>query len=103
MLIKNRPLHMTLGKSQIYCPKHILGYGRREDLLLSCRGIRLFLDRLIGGGDGGGLSTALSLGFRSGGLESKFGRGPGPLDRRMVGWSYLCLGYKRGVCFGVPS
>ena len=24
-------------------------------------------------------------------------------DRRVVGWSYLWLGYKRGVCFGVPS
>ena len=35
--------------------------------------------------------------------ESKFGRGPRPLDRRVVGWSCLCLGYKRGVCFGVPS
>ena len=36
--IKDRSLHMTLGKSQIYCPEHILGYGRREDLLLSYRG-----------------------------------------------------------------
>ena len=36
--IKDRSLHMTLGKSQIYCPKRILGYGHREDLLLSCRG-----------------------------------------------------------------
>ena len=36
--IKDRSLHMALGKSQIYCPEHILGYGRREDLLLSCRG-----------------------------------------------------------------
>ena len=38
VLIKDRSLHMTLGKSQIYCPERILGYGRREDLLLSCRG-----------------------------------------------------------------
>ena len=36
--IKNRSLHMALGKSQIYCPERILGYGRREDLLLSYRG-----------------------------------------------------------------
>ena len=56
-----------------------------------------------GGGDGGGLSTTLSPGLRSGGLESKFGRGPRPLDRRVVGWSCLCLGYKRGMCFRVPS
>ena len=76
---------MALGKSQTYYPEHILGYGRREGLLLSCRGFRLFLDRLIGGEDGGGLSSALSPGLRSGGLESKFGRGPGPRDRRVVG------------------
>ena len=42
-------------------------------------------------------------GLRCGGLESKFGRGLGPLDRRVVGWFCLCLGYKQGVCFGVPS
>ena len=71
----------------------------REGLLLSCRGLWLFLDRLIGGGDGGGLSTALSPQLRSGGLESKFGWGPGPHDKRVMGWSCLCLGYKRGVCF----
>ena len=37
------------------------------------------------------------------GLESKFGRGPRPLYMSGNGWSCLCLGYKRGVCFGVPS
>ena len=36
--IKDRSLHMALGKSQIYCPERILGYGRRKNLLLSCRG-----------------------------------------------------------------
>ena len=61
--------------------------------------IWLFLDRLIGGGDGGGPCTTLTPGLRSGGLESKFGWGPRPRDRRVMGWSYLCLGYKRGVCF----
>ena len=71
--------------------------------MLSYRGVRLFLDRLIRGGDGGGLSTTLSPRLRCGGLESKFGQGPEPLDRRMMGWSCLCLGYKRGVCFGIPS
>ena len=68
--VKDRSLHKTLGRSQTYYPKHILVYGRREGLLLSCRGFRLFMDRMIGGGDGGGLSTALSLGLRGGGLES---------------------------------
>ena len=103
MSIKDRPLHWTLGKSQTYYPKHILGYGRREYLLLSCYGFRHFLDWLSWCFLGGDLCTALSPGLRSEGLESKFGRGPGPLDRRVVDWSSLCLGYKRGMCFGVPS
>ena len=89
--VKDRPLQWMLGKSRIYYPEHILGYGRRKDLFLSY------------GGNGGGLSTTLSPGLRSGGLESKFGRGPRPLDRRVVGWSCLCLGYKRGVCLKIPS
>ena len=67
--------------------------------MLSCRRFRLFSDRLIGDGDGGDLSTTLSSGLRCGGLESKFEWGLGHLDRRVVGWSYLCLGYKQGVCF----
>ena len=36
--VKDRSLHMTLGRSQIFYPKHILMYGRLEDLLLSYRG-----------------------------------------------------------------
>ena len=36
--VKDRSLHKALGKSQIYYPEHILGYGRREDSLLSCHG-----------------------------------------------------------------
>ena len=97
--VKDQPLHWVLGKSQTYYPEHILGYGRREGLLLSCRGFWLFLDRLPRWFLGGGRCTALSSGLTSGGLESKFGRGPGPRDRRVMGWSYLCLGYKRGRVF----
>ena len=48
---------------------------------------------------GGGPCTALSPGLRSGGLESKFRQGSGPHDRRVIGWFYLCLGSRRGVCF----
>ena len=103
VLIEDRPLHWILVRSQTYYPEHILIYGSREGSLLYCRGFRLFPDRLIGGRDDGGLSTTLSTGLKSGGLESKFGQGPGPLDRRVVGWSCLCLGYKRGMCFGIPS
>ena len=101
--VKDWPLHWVLVKSQTYYPKHILVYESREGSLLSCCGFWLFLDRLIGGGDGGGLSTTLSLGLRCGGLESKFEWGPRTLDRRVVGWSCLCLGYKQGVCFGYPA
>ena len=46
--VKDWSLHKALGKSQTYYPEHILGYGCLEDLLLSCRGFRLFLDRLSG-------------------------------------------------------
>jgi len=44
--VKDRPLYKTLGKSQTYYPEHILGYGRLEDLLLSCHEFWLFSDRL---------------------------------------------------------
>ena len=89
MLVKDRPLLWMVVRSQTYYPKHILVYGRREDLLLSCHGFWLFLDRLIGGGDGGGLSTSLSPGLRSGGLESKFRWGP-RLDP-MIGGQWVGL------------
>ena len=79
MSIKDRPLLWLVVRSQTYYPEHILVYGSRKCSLLSCRGFQLFSDRLIGGGDGGDLSTTLSPGLRSGGLESKFGRGPGPM------------------------
>ena len=46
--IKDRPLHKTLGKSQTYYPEHILGYGRLEDLLLSCCGSGSFLTNCQG-------------------------------------------------------
>ena len=81
MLVKDRPLYWTLGKSQIYYPEHILGYGHREDLLLSYRGFRLFPDRLSGFCfGGGGPCTALSPRLKGGGLESHFGWRPGPHD-----------------------
>ena len=101
--VKDRPLHKMLDKSQTYYPEHILVYGCREDLILFCHGFWLFSNRLLGWFLGGGSRTALSLGLRDGGLESKFGRGPRPHDRRVMDWSCLCLGYKQGVCFGVPS
>ena len=47
--IKDRSLHKALGKSQTYYPEHILGYGRVEDLLLSCRGSGSFRTDCQGG------------------------------------------------------
>ena len=66
MSVKDRPLHWILVKSQTYYPEHILVYGSREGSFLSCCGFRLFLDRLIRGRDGLGLSTTLSSGLRCG-------------------------------------
>ena len=66
--------------------------------------IRLFLDRLIGGGEGGGPCTALSLGLRSGGLESKFRRGPGHLGQESDGLVLLVSGVQAGRVFsGHPA
>ena len=94
VLVKDRPLHWILVRSQTYYLEHILVYGSRESSLLSCRRFWLFLDRLIRGGDGGGPSTTLSPGLWCGGLESKFERGPRPRDRNVMGWSCLCLGHQ---------
>ena len=52
---------------------------------------------------GGGLSTILRPDLKCRGLESKFGRGPGPRDRSGMVCSCLCLGYKQDMCFVVPS
>ena len=88
------------GKSQTYYPEHIIGYGRLEDLLLSCRGFRLFLDRLsrflFGGG---GPCTTLSPGLRGGGLESQFGQGPRTLGQEGDGLVLLVPGVQAGHVF----
>ena len=60
--------------------------------------------RLIGGGDGGGPCTALSPGLRSGGLESKFGRGPGHPGQEGEGLVLLVPEVQVGcVFFGHPA
>ena len=46
--VKDQLLHWVLGRSPTYYPEHILGYGRREDLLLSCHGFWHFSDQLSG-------------------------------------------------------
>ena len=49
--------------------------------------------------DGGGLSTILSPGLRSGGLESKFGRGPGHPGQESDGLVLLVPGVQVGRVF----
>ena len=44
----------------------------------------------------------LRPGLKCGGLESKFGRGPRPLDRSGMSWSCLCLRYKGACVLGYP-
>jgi hypothetical protein len=102
--IKDRSLHIVLGKSHTYYPEHILGYGRREDSLSLLSWIQLFPNRLMGGGDGGGPCTALSPGLRSGGLESKFGRGPRHPRQEGDGLVLLMPRVQAGhVFFAVPT
>ena len=89
-----------VGKSQIYYPEHILVYGRLEYLLLSYRVFQLFPDRLPGFlFGGGGPCTALSLGLRSGGLESQFGWGPGHLGQEGDGLVLLVPRVQAGRVF----
>jgi hypothetical protein len=102
--IEDRPLLWMVVRSQIYCPKHILAYGSGKARNSLVVGFGSFWTDWLEAEVGGGLSTALRPGLKCGGLESKFRRGPGSLDISGMGWSCLCLGYKRDVCFsGVPS
>ena len=75
-------------------------YGRLEDLLLSCRGFRLFPDRLSGFlSGGGGPCTTLCPGLRCGGLESQFGREPRTLGQEGDGWVLLVPWVQAGRVF----
>ena len=53
----------------------------------------------MGRGDGGGPCTALSPGLMSGGLESKFGRGPRHLGQEGDGLVLLVPGIQAGRVF----
>ena len=65
--------------------------------------IRLFPDRLMGGRVVEVLTPHwvrdLGVGAWSPSLDGDLDT----QDKRVMGWSCLCLGYKRGVCFRVPS
>ena len=53
----------------------------------------------MGRGGGGGPCTTLSLGLRGGGLESKFGRGPGHPGHEGDGLALLVPGVQAGHVF----
>ena len=58
----------------------------------------------MGGGDGGGPCTALSLGLMSGGLESKFGWRPGHSGQEGDGLVPLVPGVQAWCVFlGYPA
>ena len=103
MSIKDRPLLWMVVRSQTYYPEHILAYGSGKARYALVTSSSSFSNRLIGGRERWRSKHHTETGSQVWGLESKFGRGPGLLNRSGMGWSCLCLGYKRGVCFGVPS
>jgi hypothetical protein len=86
-------------KSQIYYPEHILAYGSGKTCYSLVMGSGSFRTDWLEVGIGGGLSTTLRPGLKCGGLEFKFGRGPGTRDTSGMSWSHLCLRCKRDVCF----
>ena len=102
MSIEDRSLLWMVVRSQTYYPEHILAYGSGKACYSFIAGSGSFRTYWLEAGKGG-RSTILKPGLKCGGLESKFGRGPRPRDRSGMGWSYLWLGYKWGVCFGVSS
>jgi hypothetical protein len=97
--VEDRSLHWTLVKLQTYYSEHMLAYGSGKACYSLVMGSGSFQTDWLETGIGEGLSTALRPGLKRGGLESKFGRGPGPLDKSGTSWSCLCLGCKRDMCF----
>ena len=102
--IKDRSLHKPSRQvTDLLSRAHtwVWAQGRLVALL---SWIRLFPDRLIGGGDGGGPCTTLSPGLRGGDLESKFGRGPGHPGQESDGLVLLVPGVQaERVFLGHPA
>ena len=101
--IKDRLLLWILVRSQTYYPEHILAYGSGKARYALIVGFDSFRTDWLEAGKGGGLSTILRSGLKCGGLESKFGRGPGPRDRSGMGWFCLYLGVQTGCVLGYPA
>ena len=101
--VKDCPLLWILVRSQTYYPEHILAYGSRKACCSLVVGFGSFLDRLIRGRDGGGLSTTLSPGLRCRAWSPSLDNDLDPLTGEW--WVGLaCAWGTSGVCvFGVPS
>ena len=99
MSVKDRPLHKSQGKSQIYCPERILGYGRRKDLLLSCRGSGSFRTDWWEEEVVEVLAPHWVRDSGCGGLESKFGQGPRHPGQESDGLVLLVPGVQAGRVF----
>jgi hypothetical protein len=97
--IEDRPLHWTLVKSQTYYPEHVLGYRSGKACYSLVVGSSSFRTDWLETRIGEGLITALTPGLKRGGIESKFGWEPGPLNWSGMGWSCLCLEYQRSMRF----
>jgi hypothetical protein len=82
--IEDHLLLWMVVRSQTYYPKHILAYESRKTHCCLIVGSDSFRTDWLKARKGGGLSTTLGPGLKCGGLESKFGRGPRPLDRSLV-------------------
>ena len=101
--IKDQSLQWTLGKSQIYYPEHILGYGRRK----TC--CSLVVDPALSGPTDGRRRWWRSLhctesGTQEWGLESMFGRGHGHPEQESDGLVLLVPRVQAGrVSSGHPA
>jgi hypothetical protein len=81
VLIEDRPLLCMVVRSQTYYPEHIPTYGSGKARCSLFVGFVSFWTDWLEARKGGGLSTTLRLDLQCGGLESKFGQGPGPSTR----------------------
>ena len=97
--IKDRSLHKASWASHRFIvPSAYLGMGAGK----TC--CSLITDLALSGptdwgGDGRDPCTTLSPELRSGAWSPNLDGDLDTRDRRVMGWSCLCLGYKRGVCF----
>ena len=103
MSIEDRPLLWMVVKSQTFYPEHILAYGSRKTHYALVMGSGSFWTDWLEAGKGGGLSTILRPGLKCGAWSLSLDEDLDPSTGvKWVGLVYA-WGYKRCVCFWVPS